>query len=95
MLLTPAMVTNTPTLPKTAKELEAIIEPYESRIQYLEERINTLEKVIFAPKSEKRRPDEGEGGTQLHIFNEAESIEEKKERSISYYLRTLAQETEA
>lgn len=79
MLLTPAMVTNTPTLPKTAKELEAIIEPYESRIQYLEERINTLEKVIFAPKSEKRRPDEGEGGTQLHIFNEAESIEEKKE----------------
>jgi len=71
------MAADTHKLPKTAKELEAIIKPYESRIQYLEERINTLEKVIFAPKSEKRHPDAGEGGTQLHLFNEAEALEEK------------------
>src|SRR5271157_3099630 len=72
------MAADTHKLPKTAKELEAIIKPYESRIQYLEERINTLEKVIFAPKSEKRHPDAGEGGTQLHLFNEAEALEEKE-----------------
>ena len=79
MLLEPTMAANTPTLPKTTEELEAIIKPYELRIEYLEERIRALEKVIFAPKSEKRRPDEGEGGSQLHIFNEAEALEEKKE----------------
>jgi len=79
------MAADTPTLPKTTEELEEIIKnaitPYESQIEYLQQRINTLEKVIFAPKSEKRRPDEGEGGTQLHIFNEAEAIEEKKEEA--------------
>jgi transposase len=85
LLLTPVMAADTPTLPKTTEELEEIIKnaitPYESQIEYLQQRINTLEKVIFAPKSEKRRPDEGEGGTQLHIFNEAEAIEEKKEEA--------------
>ncbi len=81
LLLTPAMATETHKLPKTAEELEAIIKPYESRIQYLEERINTLEKVIFSPKSEKRRPEEGEGGQQLHLFNEAEALEEKREEA--------------
>jgi transposase len=75
------MATKTHKLPTTAEELEAIIKPYESRIQYLEERINTLEKVIFAPKSEKRRPDEGEGGEQLHLFNEAEALEEKRQEA--------------
>jgi transposase len=79
------MADNTPILPKSTEELEAIIKnaitPYESQIEYLQQRINTLEKVIFAPKSEKRRPDEGEGGTQLHIFNEAEALEEKKEEA--------------
>ncbi len=73
------MVTETHILPKTAEELEAIIKPYESRIEYLEERNRVLEKIIFAPKSEKRRPDEGEGGQQLHLFNEAESLTEVKE----------------
>jgi transposase len=73
------MAADTHKLPNTTEELEAIIKPYESRIEYLEERIRVLEKVIFAPKSEKRRPDEGEGGSQLHLFNEAEALEEKKE----------------
>ena len=63
----PVMAADTPTLPKTTEELEEIIKnaitPYESQIEYLQQRINTLEKVIFSPKSEKRRPDEGEGGT--------------------------------
>lgn len=74
MLIQLAMAEDTLKLPKTAKELEAIIEPYESRIEYLEQRINVLEKVIFAPKSEKRRPDQDEGGSQLHLFNEAEVL---------------------
>jgi transposase len=76
------MTTNTLTLPKTADELEAIIKdaitPYESEIEYLKQRINVLEKVIFAPESEKRRPDEEEGGRQLHLFDEAESLAEDK-----------------
>ena len=72
------MIINSSTLPKTTEELEAIIEPYESRIEYLEERIRVLEKVIFSPKSEKRRSDEGEGGPQLHLFNEAEVLYEEK-----------------
>ena len=53
----------------------------ESEIEYLKQRINVLEKIIFAPSSEKRRPDEGEGGVQLHIFNEAEALEEKKQQA--------------
>ena len=75
------MTANTPKLPKTAEELEAIIKPYESQIEHLQQRINILEKVIFSPKSEKRRPDEGEGGSQLNIFNEVETLdaEEKQE----------------
>lgn len=73
------MKTNTQKLPKTQKELEAIIQPYESRIEYLEERLKTLEKLIFAPKSEKRKPDDDEGGSQLHLFNEAECLADKKE----------------
>jgi len=79
------MAADTPTLPKTAEELEAIIKnaiiPYESQIEFLQQRINTLEKVIFSPKSEKRRPEEGEGGQQLHMFNEAEALEEKKQEA--------------
>jgi len=73
------MTTKTPKLPKTTAELEAIIEPYESRIEYLEQRVHALEKMIFAPKSERRRPDEDEGGRQLHLFNEAEELVEKEE----------------
>jgi len=69
-------------LPKTAEELESIIgdviAPYESKIEYLEGRIKTLEKMIFGPRSEKRHPDDGEGGSQLHLFNEAEVLEQKK-----------------
>ncbi len=86
------MAVNTHTLPETAEELDAIIkgaitpyesqiESYESEIEYLKQRINVLEKIIFAPSSEKRRPDEGEGGVQLHIFNEAEALEEKKQQA--------------
>ncbi len=74
---------NTSKLPKTTEELDSIIKraitPYESKIEYLEERITTLEKLIFGPKSEKHRPDEGEGGSQLQLFNEAEALEDKKE----------------
>jgi transposase len=72
------MSDNTRILPKTTEELEAIIQPYESRIEYLEQRISVLEKMIFAPRSEKRRLEEGEGGTQLHLFNEAEALAEPK-----------------
>ncbi len=75
-------------LPKTISDLRAIIDPYESRIEsyeseieYLKGRINVLEKVIFAPKSEKRRPDEDDGGRQLHIFNEAEALVGEKTES--------------
>jgi transposase len=81
----PAMADNTDKLPKTTEELEAIIKnaitPYESQIEHLQERINILEKVIFSPKSEKRRPEEGEGGTQLNLFNEAEILEEKEKQA--------------
>ncbi len=77
LLLQPAMTTNTPKLPKTTEELAAIIKdavsPYESKIEYLQQRLSVLEKMIFAPKSEKRRPDEDEGGRQLHLFNEGEN----------------------
>ncbi|MGA2225352.1 MAG: IS66 family transposase [Syntrophobacteraceae bacterium] len=73
------MTTDALKLPKTIKELEAIIQPYESRIEYLEQRLRVLEKMLFASKSEKRRPDEDEGGQQLHLFNEAEQILEKAE----------------
>lgn len=76
------MAENTSKLPKTAKELREIIEPYESRIEYLEQRIRVLEKVIFAPKSEKRRPDQDEGGSQLHLFNEAEALAEQETEKI-------------
>ena len=80
-----AMAANTHKLPKTDEELEAIIKnaitPYESQIEYLQQRINVLEKVIFAPKREKRCPDEGEGGQQLHLFNEAEALEQKREEA--------------
>jgi transposase len=71
------MKTDAYKLPETIEELKSIIDPYESKIEYLEERIRTLEKVIFAPKSEKRHVD-GEGGQQLHLFNEAESLLEEK-----------------
>ena len=75
------MITDRDKLPKTPEELEAIIKPYESRIEFLEESIRVLEKIIFAPKSEKHRPDEGEGDTQLHMFNEAEAVVEKGEEA--------------
>ncbi len=85
MLVSPLIMTDTFTLPKTTEELQAIVKsvvtPYESQIEYLQQRIKVLEKIIFAPKSEKRRPDEGEGGSQLQIFNEAEAIEEKTEEA--------------
>ena len=82
------MMTNALILPKTIEELRAIIDPYESRIEsyeseieYLKGRIRLLEKVIFAPKSEKHYPADGEGGRQLHIFDEAEAlVEENREQ---------------
>ena len=61
MLVSPLTMTDTCTLPKTTEELQAIVKsvvtPYESQIEYLQQRIKVLEKIIFAPKSEKRRPD--------------------------------------
>ncbi len=44
----------------------------------MEDRIKILEKIIFGPRSEKRHPDDAESGSQLHLFNEAEVLEEKK-----------------
>src|ERR1039458_9938687 len=76
------MMLNDSKLPKTTEELEAIIRyavtPYESRIEFLEERVKLLQKELFGRKSEKRRPDEDEGGRQLHLFNEAEAFAEEK-----------------
>jgi transposase len=69
-------------LPKTSEELDAILKPYAQQIEFLEEQNRLLRKALFAAKSEKRRPDEAEGGSQLHIFNEAEAlVEEKKEKA--------------
>ncbi len=76
------MMDNTHTLPETDEELDAILKPYALQIEFLEEQNRLLRKALFASKSEKRRPDEGEGGSQLHIFNEAEAlVEEKKEKA--------------
>jgi len=78
VLITSTTMTNEPKLPKTTEELEAIIKPYESRIEFLEERVKLLQKELFGRKSEKRTPDQDEGGRQLHLFNEAESLIEEK-----------------
>ncbi len=75
-------------LPDNPEKLKAIIldkdeiiSCKDEHITILEEQIRILKKQIFGSKSEKRRPDEGEGGVQLHLFNEAEAlVEEKKER---------------
>lgn len=81
---------DTATLPDNPEALKAIIfdqnaaildqkERYESRIEYLEERVRFLIKEIFGRSSEKRpQPDNQQ---QLHLFNEAESLvaEEKTE----------------
>lgn len=76
------MTDDTHTLPKSAEELDAILKPYALQIEFLEEQNRLLRKALFASKSEKRRPDEGEGGSQLHLFNEAEAlVEEKKEEA--------------
>ncbi|MEM5785825.1 MAG: transposase, partial [Syntrophobacteraceae bacterium] len=69
-------------LPKTTEEMNAILKPYALQIEFLEGQNRLLRKALFASKSEKHRPDEGEGGSQLHIFNEAEAlVEEKKEEA--------------
>jgi transposase len=73
------MTENTHTLPKTTEELDAVLKPYILQIKFLEEQNKLLRKALFAPKSEKRRPDEAEGGEQLHLFNEAEALTEKKQ----------------
>jgi transposase len=76
------MTDNTHTIPKTSEELDAILKPYALQIEFLEEQNRLLRKALFASKSEKRRPDDGEGGSQLHIFNEAEAlVEDKKEEA--------------
>src|SRR5512138_1432514 len=74
---------DTATLPNDPEALRSIIfdqkERYESRIEYLEERVRFLTKQIFGPSSEKRpHPYDPK---QLHLFNEAETIvaEEKTE----------------
>lgn len=70
------------TLPDNTEELKAIILSKDEHITILEEQIRVLKKAIFGPKSEKHRPDEGEGGAQLHLFNEAEALlEEEKEQA--------------
>jgi transposase len=69
-------------LPDNPEELKAIIFSKDEHITILEEQIRVLKKQIFGSKSEKRRPDEAEGGVQLHLFNEAEAlVEEKKEEA--------------
>ena len=71
------------TLPNDFEALKAIIldqkERYESRIEYLEERVRFLVKEIFARTSEKRP--KLDDPKQLHLFDEAETLvgEEKSE----------------
>lgn len=76
------MMLNEPKLPGTTEELEMIIKhaitPYESRIEFLEQRVKLLQKELFGRKSEKCRPDEDEGGRQLQLFNEAEALAHEK-----------------
>ena len=69
-------------LPDNPDELKALILSKDEHITILEEQIRVLKKAIFGPKSEKHRPDEAEGGAQLHLFNEAEALlEEEKEQA--------------
>lgn len=68
-------------LPDNTEELKAIICGQGEHIVLLEEQIRILKKAIFGQKTEKRSPDEGEGGSQLHLFNEAEVLEEKGEEA--------------
>jgi transposase len=65
-------------LPDNPEELKAIILGQGEHIVLLEEQIRILKKEIFGRKTEKRCPDEGEGGSQLHLFNEAEVLVEQE-----------------
>ena len=62
------------TLPEDTSALKEIIlsreKEYESRIQFLEERIRLLQNELFGRKSEKRLPEPDQ--QQLCLFNEAE-----------------------
>jgi len=78
---------NEATLPNDFEALQAIIrdreavivdqkERYESRIEYLEERVRLLQNELFRRSSEKRpQPDDPR---QLHLFNEAEVLSSEK-----------------
>ena len=67
-----------PNFLKRLKNSKRSFKPYESRIEFLEERVKLLQKELFGRKSEKRTPDQDEGGRQLHLFNEAEALIEEK-----------------
>ncbi|MEN6440759.1 MAG: IS66 family transposase, partial [Syntrophobacter sp.] len=77
---------NTATLPNNPAELKALFleqkERYESRIEFLEERVRLLSNELFRRSSEKRPP--VDDPRQLHLFNEAEelSTEEKAEEVV-------------
>lgn len=74
------MLLNTTTLPDTTDELKALVldldAQYRARIEFLEERIRFFQKQLFGRKTEKR-PVESEG-QQLHLFNEAEALTDRK-----------------
>lgn len=67
---------NTATLPDNPAELKALFleqkERYESRIEFLEERVRLLSNELFPRSSEKRPP--VDDPRQLHLFNEAEEL---------------------
>lgn len=78
---------NEATLPDNLEELKAIIldqqaslvaqkQLYESRIEYLEERVRLLTSALFGKSSEKRSKEDDP--RQLHLFNEAEALTPKK-----------------
>lgn len=77
---------NTAALPDNPAELKALFleqkERYESRIEFLEERVRLLSNELFRRSSEKRPP--VDDPRQLHLFNEAEelSTEEKAEEVV-------------
>lgn len=76
---------DTVTLPDNLADLKALYfeqkERYESRIEFLEERVRLLTNELFRKSSEKRPP--ADDPHQLHLFNEAEALKaEEKEPEV-------------
>jgi len=81
-------------LPENAADLKAIVislaashaglkekeQTYQSRIEYLEERIRLLQNELFGRKTEKLPPEDRD---QLPLFNEVEIEKEARDNDVS------------